>query len=179
MNPTGRNVSSEKKWKGIRAPWIGTKQVWNLLEKLNLINTNIVEEINSKKPSEWTAEFAQKVYENIASNSVYITNLSKATQIDARPLTNNIFREYFGLFRKEISLTNPKIIISFGNQVSSIILNKPISVSKYRKRYELLEIENKQYRVYPVFYPVGQGTPNIKFAKQDIKWILKNMEKVM
>ena len=28
MNPTGRNVASTKEWKGMRAPWIGTKNIW-------------------------------------------------------------------------------------------------------------------------------------------------------
>ena len=30
MNPTGRNISSVKNWRGIRAPWLGTKNIWIL-----------------------------------------------------------------------------------------------------------------------------------------------------
>ena len=27
MNPTGKNVASSKDWKGIKSPWIGTKNI--------------------------------------------------------------------------------------------------------------------------------------------------------
>ena len=36
---------------------------------------------------------------------------------------------------KEIEIINPKIIITLGNQVSSILLNKNISVSQCRKHF--------------------------------------------
>ena len=32
MNPTGRNIASLKSWKGIKAPWIGTKNIWKLFK---------------------------------------------------------------------------------------------------------------------------------------------------
>lgn len=35
MNPTRRNIASSKKWKGLKAPWIGTKNIWNLFYKLD------------------------------------------------------------------------------------------------------------------------------------------------
>ncbi len=174
MNPTGRNISSQKKWIGIRAPWLGTKQVYKLLNELKLLDKSIVEKINSKKFEDWDETFSEELYTHISNNSIYITNLCKATQIDARPLANKIFKEYLSIFKKEIDLIKPQIIITFGNQVSSIILDKQISVSKYRKKFEYLEINKHKYKVYPVFYPVGQGTPNLKLAKADIKQILKN-----
>jgi len=59
------------------------------------------------------------------------------------------------------------------NQVSSVLLNKNIKVSEYRKKYESLVIKNNKYKVYPVYYPVGQGMRNIKIAKEDINWIIK------
>ncbi len=174
MNPTARNISSEKIWKGIRAPWVGTKNIWKMLSDLELIDKKLAEEILSKKPVDWNENFAKKVYEKVAKNNIYITNLSKATQIDAKPLSDKIFKEYLELFRKEIDLVKPKIIITFGNQVSSIILKKNISVSKYRKKREILKINNRDYKMFPVYYPVGQGMPNMSKAKEDIKWILKN-----
>ena len=36
MNPTGRNVASDKSWKGIIAPWLGTKSIWDLFYEVNL-----------------------------------------------------------------------------------------------------------------------------------------------
>ena len=37
MNPTGRNIASSKSWRGIKSPWIGTKNIWDLFYKLNLL----------------------------------------------------------------------------------------------------------------------------------------------
>jgi len=172
MNPTARNVSSKKSWKGIKAPWIGTKNVWNMFKQLDLINENIANKIKLKTPSDWTPEFAKEVYAEVKSKSIYITNLSKATQVDARPLSNKVFREYLDLFKKEIDILNPKVIITFGNQVSSVLLDKKMSLSKYRKKFELLNINKKSYKVFPVYYPVGQGIRNLGVAKEDIKQII-------
>ena len=47
MNPTGKNIASSKDWKGIRAPWIGTKNVWDLFYSLGLLNEKIYFEIKS------------------------------------------------------------------------------------------------------------------------------------
>jgi uracil-DNA glycosylase len=37
MNPTGRNIASEPSWEGLRAPWIGTKQVWDIFYDLEFL----------------------------------------------------------------------------------------------------------------------------------------------
>ena len=77
----------------------------------------------------------------------------------------------------------------FGNQVSSIVLDKTISVSKCRKKLFLKEINKnpfpqdeieeykKQYKFYSVFYPVGNGIFNIDKSIEDIKWIIDNNSK--
>lgn len=31
MNPTRRNIASEKSWTGLKVPWIGIKNIWKLL----------------------------------------------------------------------------------------------------------------------------------------------------
>jgi len=36
MNPTSKNIASSKNWKGIKSPWIGTKNIWDLFHTLNL-----------------------------------------------------------------------------------------------------------------------------------------------
>jgi len=174
MNPTGKNIASNKNWNGIKAPWLGTKNVWKLFYKLKYLNKELFDKIQEKKAIDWDVTFAEKVYRDICKNSIYITNLSKATQLDARPLKNHIFMKYLDLFKEEIDILQPKIIITFGNQVSSIILNKNINVSKYRKKFELLKINDQKIKVFPVYYPVGQGLRNIDIAKEDINWIIKN-----
>jgi uncharacterized protein YlxW (UPF0749 family) len=47
------------------------------------------------------------------------------------------------------------------------ILNNQIAITK-------LNIESTDYKVFPVYYPVGQGMRNIKLAKEDMSWIIKN-----
>lgn len=172
MNPTGRNVASLKTWTGRKSPWIGTKNIWKLFKEVGLLSENIYKDIQSKKPKDWDYEFSDYVYEELTNNKIFITNLGKCTQIDARPLSDEVLKKYLELLFKEIDIIKPKVIITFGNQVSSIILNKKISVSENRKVcYELVVGKNK-YKVYPVYYPVGNGIFNIDKSIEDIKWII-------
>ncbi len=130
MNPTGKNIASSKEWKGIKSPWIGTKNIWDLFYKLDLMNEEIYKIIKKIKANEWTEEFAEKVYNDVKEHRYFITNLGKCTQIDARELPNSVYEEYLELLKQEIQIINPKVIVLFGNQVSSIVLNQKISVSR-------------------------------------------------
>jgi len=170
MNPTGRNIASVKSWKGIRAQWIGTKQVWDIFSELQFLDEDIYRKIKSYKPEEWSEEFAERVYKDISNHGVYITNLAKCTQIDARPLKNSVFKEYLDLMNREIEIVNPKKIVSFGNQVSSILLGKSISVSNYQNDEK--EVLNG-YDVYPTYYPIGQGRRNMPLAVRRIKRVMR------
>lgn len=67
-------------------------------------------------------------------NKMFITNLGKCTQIDARPIQNSVYEKYLNLLEKEIEIVNPKVIILFGNQVSTVFLKEKISVSLCRKK---------------------------------------------
>lgn len=174
MNPTGRNIASLKSWKGRKSPWLGTKNIWKLFYNVGLLSEKTFNEINNRKPKDWDYDFCDYVYSEIENNKVFITNLGKCTQIDARPLSDEVLNKYLDLLFKEIDIINPKVIITFGNQVSSIVLNKKISVSENRKISHELEINKKIYMVYPVYYPVGNGIFNIDKSIEDIKWILEN-----
>ena len=168
MNPT----ASEKSWLGIKAPWIGIKNIWDLFYNLNLVDEKIYQEIKNKKRNEWTPLFAEKVYEDVKKHKYFITNLGKCTQIDARPLPDSVYKEYLELLRKEIEIINPKVIVLFGNQVSSIVLEEKISVSLCRRKEFVKTINGKKYKFYSVFYPVGNGRFNIDKSIEDIKWIM-------
>ena len=102
-----------------------------------------------------------EVYNNVKKYKYFITNLGKCTQIDARSLPDSVYKKYLSLLEKEIEIINPKVIVLFGNQVSSIVLNQKISVSQCRKQEFIKEINNKEYKCYSVFYPVGNGRFNI------------------
>lgn len=174
MNPTGRNIASSKKWKGIKSPWIGTKNIWDLFFQLNLMNEKIYKNIKEIKGSEWTEEFAEQVYDDVRKHKYFITNLGKCTQIDARELPNSVYEEYLDLLKQEIEIIKPKVVVLFGNQVSSIVLNKKISVSQCRKQLFINKINDNEYKFYSVYYPVGNGRFNIDKSIEDINWIIKN-----
>lgn len=174
MNPTKRIIASKKSWKGPKSPWIGTKNVWDLFYALDLVDVDIYKKIKSIKESEWTIEFAEEVYKDVEKHKYFITNLGKCTQEDARELPDQVFLKYLNLLEKEIELVNPKVVILFGNQVSSIVLNKKISVSQERKQVHQKEINNKNYTCYSVYYPIGNGRFNIDKSIEDIKWIIEH-----
>ena len=178
MNPTARNISAATSWKGIRAPWLGIQKTWKLLSALNLIEEDLIKDMYSLQPSVWDEQVAEKLYRHVAAQKLYITNLAKCTQPDARPLSNSIFRAYLPETCNEIKKVNPKKIITFGNQVSSILLGKPISVSQYTAtEFEILTIGREEYNVYPTYYPVGQGQRNMLKAIQRIQKILNSKTK--
>lgn len=172
MNPTKRNIATSKSWTGLKAQWLGTKQIWDFLVKCNLFTSKINEEIKTKKPSDWTEEFCEYVYSEVKKQGVWITNLAKCTQDDARPLPDAVFLKYKDLLKKELSIVNPKKIIFFGNQVASIMLGSKVSVSLVRKKVFKLNIEDKEYESYAVYYPVGNGRFNQPKAVEDIKAII-------
>ena len=174
MNPTGRNIASEKSWKGRKSPWIGTKNIWDLFYSVGLQDEKIYKKIKSIKGTEWTEEFADEVYEDVKKHKYFITNLGKCTQVDARPLPDKIYKEYLSLLEKEIEILDPKVIILFGNQVSSIVLGEKISVSSVRKKLFKKNINGKEYDAYSIYYPIGNGRFNIDKSIEDIKWIIEN-----
>ena len=174
MNPTGRNIAASKEWKGLKSPWIGTKNIWDLFVELNLLDENIYQKIKTMKASEWTEEFAQEVYDDVKRHRYFITNLGKCTQIDARPLPDSVYKEYLHLLYNEINIIKPKIIILFGNQVSSIVLKEKVMVSQVRKKCFEKEINGQKYKFYSVYYPIGNGRFNIDKSIEDIKWIIDN-----
>ena len=172
MNPTGRNIASAKSWKGLKSPWIGTKNIWDLFYELKLLDDDIYHKIKTIKGQEWTEEFATCVYDNVKKHNYFITNLGKSTQVDARLLPDSVYKEYLHLLEKEIEIINPKVKVLFGNQVSSIVLNEKISVSQCRKKEFIKTINGKKYKCYSVFYPVGNGRFNIGKSIEDINYIL-------
>jgi DNA polymerase len=99
--------------------------------------------------------------------------LAKCTQINARKLSDKVFKAYLKNTKKEIGLVKPKWIVTFGTQISSILLGKRVRINDYLGRSETLEIEGKLYQVFPVYYPVGQGTRNMAKAITRVKNLMR------
>lgn len=173
MNPTARNVSAVESWRGIRAPWLGVRQTWKLLEKLGLVDATEVEKIWDLIPERWTEEVARNLYKHVAQRNLFITNLASCTQPDARHLSDSVFRAYLPQSHKEIAAVQPKKIVALGNQVSSVLLQRPISVSNYKTtEHELLNIQGQEFKVFPTYYPVGQGQRNMAKAIARIQAVI-------
>lgn len=176
MNPTGRNIASDPAWTGIRAPWVGTKNIWDLFLALGRFDEGLYREIKARKSSDWTPSFAAEVYAEVARNRLYLTNLGKCTLADAAPVSNQVYNAYLPLLEQELSIIDPKAIILFGNQVSSIFLRRSISVSQCRKQRSDVTIQGKIYPCFPVYYPVGNGRVNIGKSIEDLNWICEHMQ---
>lgn len=175
MNPTLRNIASLKTWKGRKSPWIGTKNIWTLFYNIGLLDEDVYNQIKNKKAMDWTYEFADEVYECVNKHKYFITNLGKCTQVDARPLKDEVYLEYLKLLYKEFEIINPKVIVLFGNQVSSIVLDTKISVSECRCKLFSKKIKEKEYKFYSVYYPVGNGSFNAPKAIEDLKYIIEEV----
>ena len=174
MNPTKRNIATDKNWNGLKAQWLGTKQIWDFLTKCDLFDENLNKQIKSKRPTDWTEEFCEKVYAEVASKGVWITNLAKCSQDDARPLPDEIFLQYRDLLKRELALVSPQKVLLFGNQVASIVLEEKVLVSLARCKKFDLDLNGNVVEGYAVFYPVGNGRFNQDKAICDIKTILKD-----
>lgn len=173
MNPTGKNIASDKNRSWLQAPRLWTKNIRKLFSKIGIISEDIFDKIYSMKAIDRKSDFCLDLYTWLAKDKIYITNLAKCTQMDARHLHDSVFKEYLELIHREIDIINPRKIICFGNQVSSILLGKNIKVSEYQKdEYEELKIKNKTYKIYPSFYPVWQGMRNMDKAVIRIKNII-------
>ena len=100
MNPTGKNIASNKSWSGRKSPWLGTKNIWKLFYEVNLLSEDTFSKIQGKKPKDWDYAFCDYLYEEIENNKIFITNLGKCTQVDARPLSDEVLKKYlYLLFR--------------------------------------------------------------------------------
>ena len=65
MNPTGRNIASNKSWKGRKSPWLGTKNIWKLFYNIGLLSNETFNKIQEKKPKDWDYEFCDDLYNEI------------------------------------------------------------------------------------------------------------------
>lgn len=59
MNPTASNNASFSTWNGIRAPWIGTKNIWDLFIATGLFDNDIYNEIKYKNGKDWNEDFVE------------------------------------------------------------------------------------------------------------------------
>ena len=172
MNPTARNISCSPDREWIRAPRVWFKQTRKMMYDLGFLSSEIFTK-TQWSTTQRSPSFVNEIYTHLAEKWIYITNLAKCTQSDAKQLPDSTFKAYLPSIYNEISLLQPQHIITFWNQVSSILLEKKVNVSSYENNtHEILEIENISYKVYPCRYPVGMWYRNIDKAKHRIQTII-------
>ena len=165
INPTYKNVSSEKGWEGKRRPWIGTKYIWKIFRDAGHFDEGLLAEIAGKK--EWDVGFADKVYQHLSYRDFYFTNLVKWTGENADLPNSHKVKLFLPILKKEIELVNPRFVVTFGQIPFSALTNEVIklgdyydeSVSSGSLRTFSLVVENKRYEVIPSYFPVGRGNP--------------------
>lgn len=175
MNPTYRNVSSHKGWRGIQAPWIGVRYVWKFFHLIGAVGEDTLQEINSTK--KWTEDFAEKVYGEVASNGFYITNISKHTQSHSDMPKDNSYELCMPYLLEELQALKPRYIVTLG----AIGFKSLTGLGEFSERCNKM-LKSKKIAIYaskdkklnnivPCFYPVGRAQFNMGKAVGIIKII--------
>lgn len=177
INPTFRNISSDKDWQGPRFPFIGRKRPWREFHKANLFDDELIKYIEHS--SCWSHDFTYKVLQFLKKNGLYLTNIVKNTRYNADLPKADQINLYLPIFKKEIELVSPEYIIAFGLIPINALLKEKIKLSEYyklvNKKNSLIfyktKINSKTFKLIPCYYPIGRGNPGkaIKILK-----ILKN-----
>ena len=58
MNPTGKNIASDKSWKGRKSPWLGTKNIWKLFYKVDLLSEKHLTKFKKRNQKNGIMRFA-------------------------------------------------------------------------------------------------------------------------
>ena len=84
MNPTKRNIASSKEWKGLKSPWIGTKNIWSLFYDLGLLDKDVYDKIMNGE-------------DVIVRISGYCVNTKYLTKEQKTELTQRVFHEVLSM----------------------------------------------------------------------------------
>ncbi len=179
INPTIRNISSNPQWKSIRYPFIGRKRPWKEFNKSNLIKDKEIMQHILENENNWDYEFTDKMKNYLAKQELYVTNIVKNTGHNADLPKADQINLYLPSFLKEIELIDPKYIITFGLIPFNALTKEKIKLKQYHEQvvetnkiqFYNIEINSKQYKVIPCFYPIGRGNP--KLAIEMLKIIIE------
>ena len=90
-----------------------------------------------------------------------------------RIICKHIVATYFTALPKEAIKNIFRILI----KVSGVLNMNIVKENNRVRKIEDLKIKEDTYKVFPVYYPVGNGIFNIDKSIEDIKWIMKNIER--
>jgi len=163
INPTIRNQSTNPEWKGIRAPFIGTKNIWRIFHKAGHFKTELMQEIEKRKF--WDEAFAQKVYSFLKAKSFNFTNIVKWAGENADLPNREKIKIFLPTLIKEIEIVQPQNIITFGLIPYEALTQRKIKLEKY---YQDCMRVNKvavtkiptgrvQTNIITCYFPIGRG----------------------
>lgn len=166
INPTIRNISSDKGWKGPRFPFIGTKNIWKVFNKAGLLSDELLAEIMDKSPR-WSVDLAKAVLKSLKGRKIYLTNIVKWTGPDAALPNAEKIRLFLPVLHNEIELIKPQYIVAFGLLPFEGLTRKKIKLSEYYNRISKkhvlavypIQVGNFRTNVIPCYFPVGRGRP--------------------
>jgi hypothetical protein len=168
INPTHRNISTRKEWTGLKAPWIGCANIWQLFADSGLIDDSINMEIQRAK-TDWSQAFALEVYSHAAERGLYITNIVKWAGLDAKLPEKEKIKLYTPILIDELGLLGTERIIAFGQLTFDGILRE-LGIKNSSSFGELNEsmissqtvkgIKSRLGEIVPCYFPVGQGIKN-------------------
>ncbi len=165
INPTIRNISTNPNWKGIRAPFIGTKNIWRVFHKAGQFENNLMLEIEKRKT--WDESFAKKVYDFLKSKSFNFTNIVKWAGENA-DLPNRVkIKIFLPSLIREIEIVKPQNIITFGLIPYEALTLQKIKLEEYYQNCMRNEKASKtevtigriQTNIIPCYFPIGRGNP--------------------
>lgn len=168
INPTHRNISTSKNWSGLKAPWIGCANIWELFYESGLIDEAVNQEIQKARTS-WSEKFAEDVYTHVRDKGLYITNIVKWAGLDAKLPERQKINLYAPLLIEELRLVKPQKIIAFGQLTFDGLLRelriKPVPPFGVLNENSLITqkvsfVESSVGSIIPCYFPVGQGIKN-------------------
>jgi len=165
INPTHKNMSSEKHWRGPRYPFIGTKQVWRILARAGLFDERLLHEIN--RTNAWTMDLAERVLSYLRDRGFYITNIVKWTGSDSKLPDRKKISIFLPILEKEIEIVQPKYIVAFGLIPFEQLTKQKIKLAEYyaaamktkQPKQFPITIGGVQTKVILCYFPVGRGDP--------------------
>lgn len=168
INPTHRNISTRKSWNGLKAPWIGCANIWQLLADAGLIDEDMNQTIQRAK-SDWSQDFAVDVYSHVENRSLYITNIVKWAGLDAKLPEKEKIKLYTPLLIDELKMLNADYIVAFGQLTFDALMRAMdiLITHSFGSLNESMIIERKIAvidsavgKIVPCYFPVGQGIKN-------------------
>jgi len=165
INPTSKNISSDRGWKGPRFPFVGTKQIWKVFHKAGMFDDWLIDKIDNLET--WSLEFTDEILTFLKESSFYFTNIVKWTGKNATLPDSGKIKLFLPILEKEIGIVQPKYIVAFGLIPFENLTRQKIKLGDYyseiiknkKLNFHEIEFENFKTKIIPCHFPVGRGKP--------------------